>query len=273
LRNKDFHVKHSSILHSKVYWTNRGIVVGSANASANGLSLESVEQDGWLEAAIHSNRPADIEAARIYVDEIWNASDEVTERDLENAKVKWKSRRPPPQPDAGIDFITALRNGMFTDRKNTVFLRVDVEDASAYQRDINAKAIELQEQYRDLHGRNLDAWVGWDEIPREEYIVDYWLGPRGGLTFCKVWRTLPERCDKDGRDGLTYQYAYCVPEVEIGMTVQQRNEMEKIVRDIADKHPQTLDEDLHVNGCCIRMERLLESPFVEIIDEFRQQEG
>ena len=273
LRNKGFRVKHNSILHSKVYWTNRGIVVGSANASANGLSLESVEQDGWLEAAIHSNRPADIEVVQNYVDEIWTASDEVTEQDLKNAKMKWRNRRPPPQPNPGIDCITALRNGMFTDRRNTIFLVIDVKAVIEYQDDINAKANELQEQYRELRGRKLEAWVGWEEIPREEYIVDYWLGPRGGLTFCEVWKTLPERCDRDGLDGWTYQYAYPVRESEIGMTVKQRNQMGKIVRYIVDNHPETLDQDLHVNGCCICMERLLESPFVEIIDEFRLQEG
>ena len=273
LRDKGFQVKHNSTLHSKVYWTNRGIVVGSANASANGLSLESVEQDGWLEAAIHSNRPTDIKTVRAYVDEIWNASDEVTTQDLTNAKVKWKKRRPIPLPNAGIDFITALRNGMFTDRENTVYVVIDVEDASDYRDDIAAQANELQQEYRELDGRELDAWVNWTDIPRKEYIVDYWRGPRGGWKFCKVWKTLPKNCDRDGLDESTYQYAYPVREAEIGMTVQQRNQMGKVVRYIANNHRETLDQDLHNEGCCIRMECLLEPPFAEIIDEFRQQEG
>ena len=273
LRKKGLRVKHSSILHSKVYWTNRGVVVGSANASANGLSLESVEQDGWLEAAMHSNRPADVKAIRKYVDEVWHASDEITEQDLVDAKVKWKNRRPFPPPRTDIDFITSLRNGMFTDRKNTVFFVIDVEDASAYKDDIDARADELQEQYRKLHDRDLDAWVDWEGIPREEYIVDYWLGPRGGLRFCKVWKTLPERCDRDGLDGSTYQYAYSVRGKEIGMTVQQRNQMGNIVRYIVDNHLETLDQYSANGGYCVRMECLLEPPFVEIIDEFRQREG
>ena len=273
LRNRGFHVKHNSILHSKVYWTNRGIVVGSANASANGLSLESVEQDGWLEAAIHSNEPTNIVSVGNYVDEIWNTSDEITEQDLMNAKKKWKKRRPPPRPNSDIDFITALRNGMFTDRKNTVFVVIDVEDISAYEDDVVAKANELQQQYRELHGRKLDAWVGWEEIPREEYIVSYWLGRRGGLRFYKVWKTLPEQCDQDGLHGTTYQYAYCVRETEIGMTVQQRKQMREIVRYIANNYPETLDKDLYTNGCCIRMECLLKPRFAEIIDEFREQEA
>ena len=274
LLSKGFGVKHSSILHSKVYWTNRGVVVGSANASANGLSLESAEQDGWLEAAIHSNRPADIEAVGNYVDEIWNASDEVTEQDLENAKKKWKNRRPFPPQKAGIDFINALRNGMFTDRENTVFFVIDVREVNKdVVDDINAGANELQEQYRELHGRNLDAWVDWTDIPREEYIVGFWRGGPRSLSFTQIWKTLPENCDRDGLDGSTYQYAYSVREKEIGMTAKQRNQMQEIVRYIANNHPETLDQDLQTDGCCIRMECLLEPPFVEIIGEFRSQNG
>ena len=161
---------------------------------------------------------------------------------------------------------------MFTDRKNTVFLAIDEDDASAHQEDIRANANELQQEYRELHGRNLDAWVGWEGIPREEYIVSYWRGPRRGLTFCKVWKTLLERCDRDGRDGSMYQYAYSVREKEIGMTVQQRNQMGEIVRYIFDNHLEMLDRYSANGGYCIRMECLLEPPFVEIIDEFRQQE-
>lgn len=265
LRNKGFRVKQNSILHSKVYWTNRGIVVGSANASANGLSLESVEQDGWLEAAIYSNRPEDVKTVRAYVDEVWNASDEVTAQDLTNAKVNWKRRRPIPLPNAGIDFITALRNGMFTDRENTVYIVIDVEDASDYLDDITAQAKGLQQEYRELNGRELNAWVNWTDIPRNEYIVDYWRGPLGGWKFCKVWKTLPENCDRVGLGESTYQYAYPVREAEIGMTVQQRNQMGEIVRYIANNHPETLDQNLRDEGCCIRMECLLESPFAEII--------
>ena len=50
LLKRKISVRHNSTLHSKVYWTDRGVIVGSANASANGLSLESAAQDGWLES-------------------------------------------------------------------------------------------------------------------------------------------------------------------------------------------------------------------------------
>ena len=51
LKKMKFKVKHNPHLYSKVYWTNKGVVVGSSNASANGLSPEDIDQDVWLEAA------------------------------------------------------------------------------------------------------------------------------------------------------------------------------------------------------------------------------
>lgn len=37
-------------LHAKVYLSSNGVVVGSANASANGVGLEAGEQASWIEA-------------------------------------------------------------------------------------------------------------------------------------------------------------------------------------------------------------------------------
>ena len=115
---------------------------------------------------------------------------------------------------------------MFTDRENTVFVVIDVHEVNRdVVDDINAGANELQEEYRELHGRNLDAWVDWTDIPREEYIVGFWRGGPRSLSFTQIWKTLPENCDRDGLKGLTFQYAYSVREKEIGMTAKQRNQM------------------------------------------------
>ena len=163
---------------------------------------------------------------------------------------------------------------MFTDRENTVFVVIDVHEVNEdVVDDINAGANELQEQYGELHGRKLDAWVGWADIPREEYIVGFWRGGPRRLSFNQIWKTLPENFDRDGLNGMTYQYVHSVPESEIGMTVQQRNQMRKLVHYIANNYPETLHPDLSADGCCIRMECLLEPPFVEIIDEYRLREG
>lgn len=41
-----FSVRTLDNLHAKIYWTNKGVVIGSANPSANGLAFEGKETRG-----------------------------------------------------------------------------------------------------------------------------------------------------------------------------------------------------------------------------------
>ena len=270
LMTTEFQIRHNPSLHSKVYWTNKGVVVGSANASANGLSMEGNEQNGWLEVALYSSRRKEIESARNYVEDVWCISKEIMPRDLENALRRWRNRRPfvPPNPD--MSFIDALKQGRYTDRQRCIYIVIDVEDMSSEDRNyIDTQAEELREQYRELQGRYLGAWVNWPDIPRDEYVVSYYRGPQGGFYFTYTWKTLPENCDRQSLNGTTYQFAYRINIDEIGMTPKQRNEMTDVVRCIVNKYPEELGERFYQDGCCILMDSLLESPIDGIVDECR----
>lgn len=273
LLNKNIAVRHNPTLHSKVYWTDRGVIVGSANASANGLSLESVAQDGWLEAGVHSNRQSTIEKVKLYVDEIWGKAKKIRPKDLEEAKRNWRKRRPFPRPDETVHFVHALRNGAFTDRVTPVWFSIDVESAGKYQADIQERGNQLCEQYVELHERELDAWV-WEDpfrLPREVYFISFFLGKRGRLYFTKIWKTLPRNCDKDGLDGYTYQYAYAVPDAEIGMTISQRKQMTALIQDLAVNHASKLTNDLRTEGCYIPIEKLLKPRLRKVLTRALQE--
>ena len=129
LLKRNIAVRHNPTLHSKVYWTDRGVIVGSANASANGLSLESAAQDGWLEAGVYSNRKSTIQNVKLYVDRIWRDAKKIRPKDFEEAKRNWRKRRPFPRPNKTVHFVHALRNGTFTDRDTPVYVSIDVESA------------------------------------------------------------------------------------------------------------------------------------------------
>ena len=265
LKNKGFHIKHNPTLHSKVYWTDAGVVVGSANASANGLSLEGRDQDGWLEAAIYSNRKPEIDATRNYVRTIWKESKNITPLDMRNAHARWRSRRPFPTPSDDLTFVEALRQGRFSGRQNSVYIQVDYEPLTDRDHMIE-QANVLQGQYMDLNQRHLDAWEGYIGIPRDQYIVSYWLGPRGGFRPEGIWRTLPEHCDRPAPDGRTYQFAYRANAPEIGMTPDQRKQMKQIMQCVVANHWEWLEEQ----GCCIRLEQLLDPPINDCLEQAMQ---
>lgn len=85
-------VRQHDQLHAKVYLGPTTAVVTSANASANGLALEGLEQAHWSEAGIEISRS---EAADViaWLDKIWSQSRKITDQDLRRAEALWKRRR------------------------------------------------------------------------------------------------------------------------------------------------------------------------------------
>ena len=118
-------VKHNPTLHSKVYWTDKGVVLGSANASSSGLSLEGREQEGWLEAAIFSDRESETDMTHNYVNDIWCHSEEITDPILKEACKNWRRRRPLPAPDSNLAFMSMLKEGRFSGRKYNIYIALD----------------------------------------------------------------------------------------------------------------------------------------------------
>lgn len=88
-------LKQHDTLHAKVYIGSRKAVVASANASANGLGFEGVEQSGWIEAGYLLN---DIQAVSTWFDDQWKVAGEVSRADWDAAKEAWAARRKPTLP-------------------------------------------------------------------------------------------------------------------------------------------------------------------------------
>ena len=239
-------VKHNPTLHSKVYWTDKGVVLGSANASSSGLSLEGREQEGWLEAAIFSNRESETDMTHNYVNDIWCHSEEITDPILKEACKNWRRRRPLPAPDSNLAFMSMLKEGRFSGRKYNIYIALD-GGVLTDPEDAEEQAEELQHQFLELQGRDVQPWEGWNDIPREQYIISYSRDPREGLTYMGVWKTLPGVCDRPGPAEWNYQFAYLVNEGEIGMTEKQLCELTRILRCvIRDHHEWIRDQEYRI---------------------------
>ncbi len=83
-------VRQSDSLHAKVYLGRDQAVVTSANASANGLGLEGVEEAKWLEAGILVSDVADIE---IWLDDLWEQARDISVTDWRKAEKEWEMRQ------------------------------------------------------------------------------------------------------------------------------------------------------------------------------------
>ncbi len=72
LLDRKFKVRTNRRLHAKIYVTSDVAIVGSSNASSNGLTAESEEALGWIEANVLSRDPALVEATTKLFIEIWD---------------------------------------------------------------------------------------------------------------------------------------------------------------------------------------------------------
>jgi hypothetical protein len=83
-----FELKAQGNLHAKVYITTRAVIIGSANASINGLGDEDNE-DFKLEAAIVSFDTTIIRDAGVWFNKHWDSAEIVDKPTLKGFKPFW----------------------------------------------------------------------------------------------------------------------------------------------------------------------------------------
>ncbi len=109
-----FDVKSHQKLHAKTIISEGRLVVGSANASANGLGHEENELAGTVEAALLTSEPNTVEEASNWFDNLWKSKIcwEVSENDprFKLARKRWKRRQHNRPWTREMNHATKLRN-------------------------------------------------------------------------------------------------------------------------------------------------------------------
>jgi hypothetical protein len=92
-------------LHAKVYWTPKGVIVGSSNASAGGYTTLDKKQANF-EANLFTDDPKIVKEIGSWFEEGWARSKTITKNMICAAKKKYQDR--PPRPP-GSTLLTAFR--------------------------------------------------------------------------------------------------------------------------------------------------------------------
>lgn len=82
LKISNVHVKTNHRLHAKTLIVNDTVIIGSANISSNGLSLEGNESSGWIETGVLTSSINIVSESKIWFDHVWNDSLKVVHNDL-----------------------------------------------------------------------------------------------------------------------------------------------------------------------------------------------
>jgi hypothetical protein len=96
-------------LHAKIYATGNFAIIGSSNASSNGLAEGSPAS--WIEANILSDDPTVLNRALQLFNEIWTSDEcrDVTDSMLAEARRNWKPSRQVPSGPKARTLVAACR--------------------------------------------------------------------------------------------------------------------------------------------------------------------
>lgn len=166
-------------LHAKVIWTPTGAVVGSANASSNGLPEEESHSNGLLEAGIYLTDARQLAAIERWFGKLFEQARSITPEDLEAAKQARERRMwdSGARRESRVPLIQALREGGKTEFHNQeIYLAM-------YRYGLSAEEERAAETLKNKQIRNnltlsqaqLDAltcYAEWRELPKAALLID-----------------------------------------------------------------------------------------------------
>lgn len=180
-------------LHAKMYLTGTGLIVGSSNASANGLGYEGAETSSLREANVFSADRHLIQYADTWFNRLWNEARDVTEPMIFDAKRLWRDRRSRRQrQDENLSaqtLLSRLRNDPEWFRDRALFVNVwrpsDIseEAKSVFQR----KAAHTYTKKEQDLGPYYEEWIEDEGKPGDTYL-DWEIGPRGKVSYQGLWQ-------------------------------------------------------------------------------------
>lgn len=162
-------VKHLPRLHAKAYISQDGVLIGSTNASANGLGSEGSESTRWHELAVCTNEASVVRDANAWFDEKWAAGHPIKPTQLDKAEREWRERQKSrPKADRGDadakDILTAALNNPSEFRNRALFVVVTTTGGDKkYDADCR--------NYYEKTGHEALGWQNWTAIPKNATLI------------------------------------------------------------------------------------------------------
>lgn len=185
LRKLGAEVRTHPQLHGKVYWTPEAVILGSSNASANGLAVEASDLNGWREANLLISDSKVIAESKEWIDIHWEAGSPVDGPALLRAKALWKTRQAHAPPGKAMK---SLLDAYFKTPDHPAWNKLKLvaftdQVTSAARQEID-RFIAANPKMQDC-----DAYEGWtDLLHAGDWIVEF-DATHQPATFNGYWKT------------------------------------------------------------------------------------
>jgi hypothetical protein len=167
-------------LHAKVFWTDKEAIIGSANASSNGMPEEEGTADGLLEAGFLVKDPIQLASIENWFGQLYKRSRKIKSQDLAMAR-EARKRRIFGEPKARKQsLIRALREGgklEFGKQKISIVLwneRTTIQQNAVAKSYVAANKQFLADAYKVDQSQldKLDWFLDWPGLPRDTFLID-----------------------------------------------------------------------------------------------------
>lgn len=210
--NDKIEVRQHNSLHAKIGCIgNEMSFVGSSNMSANGLGEEGGATKGWEESNIvFPNLEENVEKR---FDSLWNSSKKITQKCLERAEESWRKRQQANNTVAASrhkseSFRQLLENDPNWAKANNIYIVVYLTPTEEDESVLGRAAASAVDKY----GSKFDVYWDWADLPKDAYLINYHMSPKGSLTFDGIYKRHPDFRDFK-EDGDWFQAAYLVKEI------------------------------------------------------------
>lgn len=164
-------VRSDPRLHGKVYLTGTQLLLGSSNASSNGLVVEGPTLSGWAEANILTTDDALISRVAKWCEERFQVAGPITSEKLELARAAWRARRAASPVAGGLskDLLASVRSQPDHCAFRTIKLVQWARAATTHATQVHEKAIEGDQS---LVGT--DFYEGWGaDMSVGDWLIDF----------------------------------------------------------------------------------------------------
>lgn len=182
-------------LHSKIYSTESQVVIGSSNASSNGLASAGRFFSGNVEANVLIDEPAFVKAVNRWHDEHWElqSARSVTAPLVKEAKPIWLKNSAAHRQSATGLLAQTRRNPSLSKSLKARVLYYTLNDGSVSAQRTFSKLGRTQysdAEWRLLNGElpYFDDQIGWPVKPGEVFLDFECSKVKGRATFYGIWR-------------------------------------------------------------------------------------
>lgn len=189
LQRRGVKTKHRDDLHAKVYIFDDSAIIGSSNASSNGLAFQEGEGVSWREANIFITDRRIVSEMKAWFADINNSASPVLSKDLKIAGDAWSKRRS-RNPIRARNLYEAASTNPKTLEGHQIYISITSEEASGDAE----KAVEKHRKTASFDDASrISYYENWRNIPEDIVIIDFFGDCKNGVEFQGIYQTPAQR--------------------------------------------------------------------------------